>query len=165
MNRRGFLRNSVSFVAVVTVPAPVLAVGSKLPSVAAPVMKSFAVGTDGEWDWQHIVAESSEVARRFFAYENGEECECGKYFDDGCTCEASMVSSERIAAWDGIEDKRLTRADWVQAGFGANCNRCDWETDSSDIHLIGERREIVCNDCLDADERKLIFPEEVGIAS
>lgn len=156
MNRRGFLKNSVSIAALLAVPAPV----PKLASVAAPVMKSFAVGTYDEFDWRHIVAETAEMAERSFAYEAGCKCECGKDFDDGCTCEVFDIGSTHVSAWDELE--RPSSADWVDAGFGSFCNRCDGERDEGDLHIIGDIRECVCNDCLDAGERKLIFPEECG---
>lgn len=132
-----------------------------LPSLAAPtkIIPAWAVGTPGEFNWQHIVAETAERAERLFRNENCDfECEegspCGEC--EGCTLD---VEAERKPIWDGKSS--LTSADWLRGGSGTYCARCNYETfPEGDGHPVGD--EAVCHDCMTLADWDIVDPERAA---
>jgi hypothetical protein len=141
-----------------------VAAAAKLPTagaVAKPaeVIPAWAVGTPGEFNWQHIVARTAEKAERVFRAENCDfECEedtlCGEC--EGCTME---VVAERKPVWDGLENP--TSADWLRAGSGTYCSRCSYETfPEENGHPVGD--EAVCEECMTLADWDIVDPERAA---
>lgn len=166
MNRRGFLKNSVSIAALLAVPAPVLAVGSKLPSVSAPVMKSFAVGTDTpKMDWEVVWAESAEMAERVYAKDNWIECDC-QHSDEEYDCYITSIESRRVPEWDGLS-AGPSATDWIKAGLSIACEVCEASCETEeDVITIDAKTFIVCEYCrCDVANVEINLPALLGIAS
>lgn len=161
LNRRELLSfSAATMVAAIVSAGPTAAV----TSVSAPTdLKAWAVGTPGDFDWQHIVAETEDQARRYFAAEvcGGDEfCEEGA---QDCDCEfcASYWSceAERKPMWDGIETP--SAGDWLRGGMGTYCSRCGHETfPQEEGRAIGD--EAVCESCMTLTDWDIIDPERAG---
>lgn len=145
-----------------------MAASAKLPALAAiepaplvfppaPRILSWIVGTDGDYNWRHIRAETLEKAISIWRDEEGcgSICEAIEEGDtepcDTCSfCINSGANGWRVAEFDAIEDP--TPGDWLRAGYGYTCSRCGDETDpQNDGHAIGD--EAVCDYCLTDEER------------
>lgn len=105
-------------------------------------LMAFAVGTPGEWDWRHVFARSAEEAWKEWSWDQGvEPDEVGEFDPDYVT---------RIPAWDGRSE--IKPADWLRAGLGHHCERCDCETCLDDgAAIVAEA--VVCDDCLTFGDR------------
>lgn len=160
ISRREALSLGAGAFACVAIPA-----GSALAAapVIEPVTTSWLVGsTDGEWDWQHIVAKTEELARREWATEySSGKCECGTehYPDPGdCDfcCAIARSDVRRIPEWDGKD--AASRGDWIRAGMGCWCSRCENETyGEANGHAIGD--EAVCEECMTIEDWEIVDPE------
>jgi formylmethanofuran dehydrogenase subunit E len=104
-------------------------------------LKAYAVGTDGDFNWQAIYAENEEQAKYDWMKENTE------YGDP-------MV--ERHPAWD---KKKVVAGDntWFREGLGTICSKCGYETF---IETGGKitRKGILCGDCYADRNLKRITP-------
>ncbi len=152
MNRRELLLGSTALIISANIPA--------IEILAKPeVIPAWGVGTPGEFNWQHIIARTSEIAELIFRKENVEfECEedapCGECY--GCTLE---VIAERKPVWDGIVNP--TPADWLRAGFGTYCSRCGYEAyPENDSHPVVD--EAVCEECMTIADWDVIDPKHAA---
>lgn len=160
LNRRELLSLTAASVAAAALPT--------LPSVAstpAPVnLKAWAVGTPGEFDWQHIIAETEDQARRYFAAEVcGGDSFCEEGGADDCECEFCISygssEAERKPMWDGMESPKA--GDWLRAGLGTMCSRCSYETFPHDGgNAIGD--EAVCEECMTLADWNIVDPEHAA---
>lgn len=79
MNRRSFLRGAAAALAAPLVPN--IAIGAPIvraipPAAPASPILSWAVGTDGEWDWLPVKARSAEEAKTIWLGEQGQGMVC-----------------------------------------------------------------------------------------
>jgi hypothetical protein len=119
----------------VLIGAAAVAMAASIPSLpvaAAPIeiIPSWAVGSPGEFDWQHVIAKTEREALRFFAEEHGDyeqECTHADY-QEGCDCCEAIgaYEAERVPIWDGKKD--VSCGDWLRANMGSICSRCGYET-------------------------------------
>ena len=132
-----------------------------LPSLAAPteVTPAWAVGTPGEFNWQHVIAKTADEAERIFRaewcdFECEEDTPCGEC--EGCTLE---VVPERKPMWDGLLNP--TSGDWLRAGCGTYCSRCSYETFPEECgHAVGN--EAVCEECMTLADWDIVDPERAA---
>jgi hypothetical protein len=145
LSRRAFLVGASAAVAASiapVLPAHVATVTVAAPAAVAEPLLAFAVGTPGDYDWQHIIAKSAEEAWRIWMEERGEfenviEGEPLPAFDP------EMVT--RVEAWDGKGG--TTSADWFAVGLGHVCDRCGYETSPEEGgRAVGD--DAVCEGCL-----------------
>jgi hypothetical protein len=152
LSRRELLIGAAAMAAVANIPT--------LPDVAAPteIIPAWAVGTPGEFNWQHIVARTAEEAERIFraewcddSCEGEEEAPCGEC--DACTLD---IDATRVKAWDGKTD--IFSADWLDAGLGTYCSRCSYEcfADNGAKNVNGEA---VCEECMKLADWDIVDPE------
>lgn len=159
LSRRSVLLGSAAFVAAASLPAIVPIVEASTP---AEVIPAWVVGSEGEFDWQHIVAKTQREALRIFAADNSgnyeEECTHEDYHE-GCDCCEAIGSYEaqRVTKWDGLA--YTTPGDWLRANLGHICSRCSYETcRENDGHAIGQ--EAVCSDCMTLADWDIVDPEQ-----
>ena len=155
MTRRFLLASAGVTGAAAALPAvPAIAAA---PAPEAPKLLSFIAGTEGEYNWLHIRAETAEQAAQFWLDDRGYwECEAPEMgaSRDECECHscamAQTVETERVSAFDDVPHP--TGADWLRAGFGYLCERCSYEIDGfCGGHAIGD--QAICDDCLTVEER------------
>ena len=154
----------------ILIGAGAVAAAARLPAVAeaatpAEVIPAWAVGTPGEFNWQHVIARTAEEAKSIFRAEwCVDSCEgeidhsCGDC--DGCAESIwDELVAERKSIWDGINDP--TPADWLRAGYGTNCSRCGYETHpEEDGRPVGD--EAVCEQCMTLEDWEIVDPERAA---
>ena len=89
---------------------------------------------EGSWDEEHDCCQACEL--------------------NPCGCD---LAAQRVPAWD---DKTVIAGDtdWWEAGFGAYCSRCSYETHPDNGgELIHD--QIVCQDCLTLADYKVCSPD------
>ena len=140
---------------------------SSLPSLAAPdeIVPAWVVGSDGEFNWQHIIAKTEREALRMFAQECGDYEEDCAHADhqEGCDCCEAIASyaAERKPMWDGKNYDEITPGDWLRAGTGHICSRCSYETFPEEGgHGVGN--EAVCEECMTLADWDAIDPERAA---
>lgn len=157
VSRRELLIGAAAVAAVATMPL--------IPAIAAPAeaVPAWVVGSDGEFDWQHIVARTEREALRFFAEDCGdyeEDCDHDSH-QDGCDCCEAIASYvvERKPMWDGKAD--VTPGDWLRSGSGHICSRCSYETFPEEGgHGVGD--EAVCSECMQLTDWDMVDPEHAA---
>lgn len=154
LSRRDLIVGAVVMTAAANLPAmPAAAVAQ------APVIPAWAVGTPGEFNWQHIIARSAEQAERIFRnehcdFECDEDSPCGEC--EGCTLD---LFAERKPDWDGKVE--VSSGDWLRSGSGSMCSRCSYETfPEEDGHAVGD--EAVCSDCMTLADWDIVDPERAA---
>jgi hypothetical protein len=155
LSRREVLIGAAAVAAAANIPA--------LPTMAAPaeIMPAWVVGSEGEFNWQHIVARTEREARRFFAQEVGdyeEDCDHAAYQDYCGCCEAiAQYDAERKPMWDGKGYNEITPGDWLRSGTGHVCSRCSYETFPQEGgHGVGD--EAVCEECMELADWDIVDP-------
>lgn len=154
LSRRELLVSAAAVAAVANIPAAIAA------TVPAEIIPSWAVGsTDGEWDWQRIVARTEAEAKHYWAGSwSAGKCNCkpGDGFECDYCCAMDRAEAVRKPVWDGKE--KLTDGDWIRGGMGCYCSRCSSETYSEENgHAIGD--EAVCEDCMELADWDIADPE------
>lgn len=154
----------------ILVGAAAVAAASAIPATVAPaieaaapaeIIPAWAVGTPGEFNWQHIVARTAEEAERIFRAEwIGDNCEdeedgpCGEC--DACCLD---VEATRVKSWDGLGT--TTSADWLRADMGSCCTRCGSESHKdAGAQIVGE--DAICEDCLTLADWGIIDPKHAA---
>ena len=138
-----------------------------LPSLAAPtkIIPAWVVGSEGESNWQHIIAKTEREALRFFAQECGDyEEECAHDSrQDGCDCCEAIDSymAERKPMWDGRPYDSITPGDWLRSGTGHICSRCSYETFPEEGGR-GVGDEAVCEECMTLADWDAVDPERAA---
>lgn len=117
----------------------------------APLPRMWAAGTPGDYNWQALVADSAEEAFSRWCVEHG--------YDRGRVPVLTSDHVMRVPAWDGIAVSDLKPADWIEAGLGHFCQRCDCETSHDCGGVVNG--EVVCHDCMTYVD-KLDYDEETG---
>jgi hypothetical protein len=138
-----------------------------LPSIAAPaeIIPAWVVGSEGEFNWQHIIAKTEREACRFFAQECGDyedECDHDSY-QEGCDCCKSIdaYDAERKPMWDGKPYDSVSPGDWLRSGTGHVCSRCGYETFPEEGgHGVGD--EAVCEECMTLADWDVVDPERAA---
>lgn len=162
LSRRSVLIGSAAVVAASSLPTIVPIVEASTP---AKVIPAWVVGSDGEFNWQHIIAKTEREALRMFAQECGDyedDCEHDSY-EEGCDCCMAIGSydAERKPMWDGKRYGDITPGDWLRSGSGHVCSRCGYETfREEDGHAIGD--EAVCPDCMTLADWDIVDPERAA---
>jgi hypothetical protein len=158
VSRREALLLGASAVAMAALPVTRVAPSA----VAAPTapMPAWAVGTPGEFNFQHIIARTAVEAERIFrseyctdSCEGEEECPCGDC--DFCCLE---VVADRVVVWDGKE--YVGSADWFEAGMGTHCARCGYETFPDTGYIV--TGDVVCEDCMRLPDWDIVDPQRAA---
>lgn len=130
------------------------------PTNDVPKLLAFIVGTPGESNWECVHAASESEALLQYVSDNcglnscadsggADECECE-------FCEAMRnYDVDRVKQFDGVEAP--ARADWIRAGLGSLCERCDYETDNSSCEIIDGC--VVCHECMKYEDWLIADPE------
>lgn len=156
ISRREVLLGTAAVVAAAAIPsAPI--------TITAPVevIPAWAVGTPGEFNWQHIVAKTADEAKRIFLSEwTDDSCEgeegapCGEC--ETCTLD---VEAERKPMWDGLKD--TSPGDWLRADMGTYCSRCSYETfPHENGYAVGS--EAVCEECMTLADWDIVNPDHAA---
>ena len=154
ISRRDVLIGAAAVAATANIPS--ISIAATSPAEA--ILPAWAVGTPGEFNWQHIVARTAEEAERRYraewcddSCEGEEDAPCGEC--DTCCLE---LDATRVPAWDGKKD--TTNADWLDVGMGTYCARCNYEcfADSGAKNVNGEA---VCEDCMRLADWDVVDPE------
>ena len=159
LSRREVLVGSIAVAAVTSLPT--------VPVVAAPaeVIPAWVVGSEGEFNWQHIIARTEREAKRFFAQEQGDyedDCDHADY-TEGCDCCEAIAAydADRKPTWDGREYGEISPGDWMRSGTGHVCSRCSYETFPQEGgHGIG--KEAVCEECMELADWDIVDPERAA---
>lgn len=161
LNRREILVGAAAVAAVTAIPVQAAAATAPV----AEILPAWAVGSEGEFNWQHIVARTEREAQRIFVCDNGyddfeEECAHDSH-EDGCDCcdVLAAFDAQRIPRWDGLS--RTTNADWLRANMGSLCSRCGYETFREEGgHPVGD--EAVCSDCMTLADWDVVDPQRAA---
>lgn len=112
----------------------------------------WAVGTPDAYDWQPIAAATREEAFREYLFTHGiTEADNIVPSIDECV--------QRVEIWDDLGPDGVKPGDWIDAGLGHVCFRCDsecWGPDGAK-NLDGE---VVCQECLTIADLAYYAPEE-----
>jgi hypothetical protein len=159
LNRREILIGTIAVAATANLP-PVVVAGKP-----AEVLPAWVVGSNGEFDWQHIIARTEWEAKRFFAQDCGDyedECDHDGHHE-GCDCCDSIASyeAERKPMWDGTPYDKITPGDWMRSGTGHVCSRCSYETFPEEGGY-GVGNEAVCSECMTLADWDIIDPEHAA---
>lgn len=156
ISRREVLLGAIAVTAAAalpTIPAPA--------AMAPEALPAWAVGTPGEFNFQHIVAKTAEEAEKIFraewcddSCEGEEDAPCGAC--DACCLE---VNATRVEIWDGKKD--TTSGDWLEAGMGTYCARCSYEC-FADNGAKPVNGEAVCEECMTLADWDIIDPEHAA---
>lgn len=107
---------------------------------SASTWTMWAVGSDPEsFDWRPIAADSDVAAFRTWL---------GLTRNDPADLPADLSERvTRVEIWDGLGPEGVRPGDWIDAGMGHVCFRCDCEcwADSGARNLDGE---VVCEECV-----------------
>lgn len=103
---------------------------SKLPA--------WAVGSDGDFNWQVMRAETEKQAKEDWIEEYGNE-------EDS----PESLSAHRMPSWDG---KEVTKRMWFKY-YGAFCDVCGYETFRENCGIIDRKGLVVCEEC--QNDRKI----------
>lgn len=156
VSRREVLIGAAAIATVANIP--------NLPALTTPaaaeVLPAWVVGSEGEYNWQHIIARTEREALRLFAEDCGdydEDCEHPEY-QDGCDCCEAIFqnTAERKPMWDGRS--KVSPGDWIRSGTGHICSRCSHETSPDEgAHGVGD--EAVCEECMELADWDIVDPE------
>jgi hypothetical protein len=162
LSRREVFIGAAAVVAAASIPAI-----SAIPAAAAPaeLIPAWVVGSEGEFNWQHVVARTERQALRFFAQECGdyeEDCDHDSHQDDCDCCDAiASYTAERKPMWDGKREGEITPGDWLRSGTGHVCSRCSYETFPEEGgHGVGN--EAVCEECMELADWDIVDPERAA---
>lgn len=162
MNRRQFICSAAAAAGVAAIPAA--AIVTQPP--VQPILPAWVVGTGGENDGRIIRAlTQTDAIKLALEEETGTtECSCaevaekwGKGPCDYCW-KLGQWEVWRAEGLDGITHP--TGADWVNAGFGYPCERCDYDTHSDNGWVVNG--EVVCEDCMTLADWDAIDPERAA---
>lgn len=161
INRREILIGTAAVAVAASLPEIAAAVPASV--VPAEVMPSWVVGSEGEFNWQHIVARTEREAIRLYCDDLGDlDEECGHDSNtEGCECCETMscYQADRVPKFDGKQN--ITAADWLRAGLGHICSRCSYETFREEGgHAVGD--EAVCADCMTLADWDIVDPERAA---
>lgn len=144
LSRRAFLGVAAGAVAAPFAPALPSAADVTIlgPDMAVEPSKHimWAIGTPDSYDWQPISAATREAAFREYLSSHGIT-EADKIVPSIDEC------VQRVAIWDDLGPEGVKPGDWIDAGMGHHCFRCDsecWKPDGA-MNLDGE---VVCQECL-----------------
>ncbi len=157
MTRRFLLAAAAVTAGASALPAP-LAVESA-PAIVPPApLPAWCVGTPDQFNWRVIRAPTAEDAILEWRQEasglSGCECEPGQEF--GCEfCATYDTEAVRTPSIDTIPDPKP--GDWIRAGLGAYCARCDNEA-FAEGGAVALGDEVICEDCIEIDDWKTVDP-------
>lgn len=146
ISRRTFLTGMAGAAVAPLVPAlsvasPVNVIGVDVatgPSIQTWTM--WAVGSDPEsFDWRPIAADSEMSAlEKWFGLTGNDPAD---FRGNIAEC------VQRVAIWDDLGPVKVRPGDWIDAGMGHHCFRCDCEcwADAGARNLDGE---VVCEECI-----------------
>jgi hypothetical protein len=174
MNRRDVLTTGAAVAAIATA-SPVLPpiVEKAIEQVAPP--PAWIVGTDGEFDWQHVTGCTPHEAILNYLDEVWQiewKCETAGTDQPGCPdnelpcefCERYRgLDYKRMPKWDGLRE--TTPADWIRAGMGAFCDRCGEETGSfNGAWIVPEngKDQVVCEECMTLADYDQVDPKRAA---
>jgi hypothetical protein len=153
INRREAIKLGGAAVVATAVPAlPVAA-------VAEPPLLAFVVGTPGEHDGLFVLARTAQEAfsewrAERIGHTDGEACAICENLP--CDCDINHYAT-RVKRWDGLKGEP-TGGDWIDAGFGYICDRCNYEIGGScDGHNVDGLA--ICEHCMTLDDYRKTDPE------
>ena len=170
--------------AAVSAVVPSMAVATTMPVKSGSGI-AWLVGTPGEFDYQHIVAQTAEEARRRWVNDRigGSGCEVIEeiasaggleaYLADGgeppavyCDCEWCNAfhgcDANRIPVWDGRAEGSPTHADWLREGMGTFCDRCSYECFEAEGTGFAVGDKAVCEDCMTLADWRIVDPKRAA---
>jgi hypothetical protein len=160
--RREFLAGGAAVLASAAVPMSAVATAFSSAPASAPLM-AFVVGTPGEFDGAYVRARDAAEALKIWGEQQGhyagsDECElCLVPEDHDAPCRCSPKDFvTRAKEWDDFEGEP-TSGDWLDAGFGSLCHRCNYETMAGDGYNIDGHA--VCTDCMTLADWKTEDPD------
>jgi hypothetical protein len=161
LSRREALAFGAATIAASAIPAAAIPAVEAVPS--APAL-AWSVGTPGEFDWQAIFAKTEDEARRMWVedYAGLSCCEVEGQPDE-CDCDFCIhfhsAEVTRVKKWDGKTE--VTPAEWLIAGMGHICSRCEEETAIEfGGHPVG--KEAVCEDCMTLGDWDIVNPKRAA---
>jgi hypothetical protein len=159
LTRRFVVAAAAASAATAAVPAGAAAP----PPAPAPPLPAWIVGTDGDFNFQIVRAATRHDAILTLAQdETGlRACSCSETLHERrCAfCHFASRDAYRAEHFDAIATP--SAADWIRAGFGHCCSRCDIETFAEEGgHAVGE--EAVCEDCMTLADWDLVDPERAA---
>jgi hypothetical protein len=150
ISRRDVLIGAAAVAATAHLPAA--------PVIMAPaeVLPAWVIGSEGEFNWQHIIARTEREALKMFA------ADCGDYEEECDCCDViSGYMAERKPMWDGKKYNEITPGDWLRSGTGHICSRCSYETFREEGgHGVGA--EAVCSECMKLADWDIVDPEHAA---
>lgn len=158
MTRRFVLAAAAASAAAAALPAGAAAP----PPASPPPLPAWIVGTDGDFNFQIVRAATRHEAILTLAQdETGlRACECGEtVYERRCEfCHFASRDAYRAEHFDTIATP--SAADWLRAGFGHTCSRCDYETFEDTGWPVAE--EAVCEECMTLADWDLVDPERAA---
>ena len=154
MMTRRFLLAAVAVTAGASLlPAPLAAQAAPAIVPAAP-LPAWCVGTSDEFNWSVIRAATAEEAILEWRQEASglSACACAPGEEGDCEfCRTGDTDAVRTPSIDTIPDPKP--GDWIRAGLGAYCARCNNEA-FAEGGAIGLGDEAICEDCIEPEDWK-----------
>lgn len=161
MTRRFLLAAAAVTAGALALPPTFAAEAAALPHPlpSPPPMPAWCVGTPDAFDWRVIRAQTRDEAVLLWRQDESGMASCGCSPDEERECEfcgTADTEAVRTPSIDTIAEP--TRGDWIRAGLGAYCARCDNETFAEcGGHGVGD--DAVCEDCMTPEDWQIADPE------
>lgn len=143
LTRRTVLRGVA---AAAVAPSVSLVPAAAMPTAAEPLL-AFVVGTPGEYDGACVFARTAREAFEQWSSDQGtleDDGSCERCDSDKCMCDHTYYA-KRMKRWDTL-DREPEPVDWMKAGMGYMCERCDNEQGFGDGYEVDGKA--VCVDCM-----------------
>ena len=153
MTRRFLLAAAAVTAGASALPAPLAAQAAPVVAPPAP-LPAWCVGTPDKFNWQVIRAATAEDAILEWRQEASglSACACLPGGEGECEfCWHSDLDAIRAPSIDTIPDPKP--GDWIRAGMGAYCARCDNEA-FAEGGAIALGDDAICEDCIDPEDWK-----------
>lgn len=161
--RRDVLRGAAAVASVAVLPPmPMVSTAVAAAPTAEPLL-AFMVGTPGEFDGAFVRARNIKEAFEIWGEEQGhmagsdecENCYDPQKPDAPCSCDPAYYAL-RMEQWDNLKGEP-SGGDWLDAGLGYICDRCNYETFSGDGYNVNG--DAICTDCMTLADWKVVDPE------
>lgn len=164
LTRRSLLLGATALAGTAAMP-PVALLAEAAPAAAPEIgarLPAWLVGPADDFGWDVIRAATEEDALAGWLDHMGIMCECGTAMPGGdpvgpdeCERCSYWLDAKRAEEFDAIDHP--TPGDWLRAGHGSTCSRCDEETFCEwNGHAIGD--EAVCECCMTLEDWRIADP-------